>query len=151
MTTTDRTQQDSNRSRTTCDCGYDLAGLARGTDARCPECGVLLRELKPPRTRHTKNILLIAAALIPSLFSLLFIVFSWTAPLVPFFESASMVAMFAATGWLLLIAVPASAVLAVQKVRDETPLARLIAEVGGNTICLALNMFVSFIAFFLVM
>lgn len=37
-----------------CTCGYDLAGLPPGAVAKCPECGVVIAEIRPkvPWFRH---------------------------------------------------------------------------------------------------
>jgi uncharacterized paraquat-inducible protein A len=84
-----------------CDCGYDLTGLPSDASAMCPECGLVIADLKPRPTRWFALVLLAVLVPLP--------VIVWTVGI----NTSILATLFSdplSAGFMLMIATAASAV-----------------------------------------
>ena len=124
---------------TVCTCGYDLTGLPPQTDARCPECGVVIASLPtgPPSCPRLGSV--IFAMLVPAMIAgPAMVLGAVSRPKAPAQTLA---------GWLwtlsiatlVLIAIPASIMYGFLRPAAQPVIVRLIVVAAAIGLCIAGN------------
>jgi hypothetical protein len=108
-----------------CTCGYDLTGLPLEGEAKCPECGLEIAKLKPPRSRWPLLVVLALLAFAPLEVFFLGMFTPIVVPLQPDPVSGGLFVLLATAASFLFISLPACVVFAMIRVRGEPMRERL--------------------------
>ncbi len=137
-------------SPTVCDCGYELTGLVLDHESKCPECGLLVRQIVGSRSIFANPWVVAAMILSPGLSSLLFGLasgVSWAAgmPWSPF--------VLIVLVWILLLLVvslPVCISLAISLTGKIGGLAHAVLSVCIVPIAIAANLVLTMMTLYLI-